>query len=195
MCPALKAFGHTTAFEIDQHARAECLEGGKCDAVFPSGEFADLVSKYEGQFSLVSLLDVIEHVEDDVKFLKDIGRLMPPGGHLLVFVPAHMSMWSELDVLAKHYRRYNKAGVISVLERAGYDVEFCSYWNMLLLIPAYLLRRGSGRGGYFAFSLPRWLDRLIFAWVWFETWMMSYVGLPFGITVVVYARKRGDVAR
>jgi hypothetical protein len=101
-----------------------------------------------------------------------------------------MGLWSELDVLAMHYRRYNKAQIIAVLEKAGFEIEYASYWNMMLTIPAFLVRRGTGKAGYSAFNMPRWIDRLFFEWVRFESLFMPWLKLPFGTSVFVYARKK-----
>jgi SAM-dependent methyltransferase len=192
MCPALKPFGHTTAFEPNEDARAHCVKN--CDAVFNSGDLSELVRNKAGDFSLVTLLDVVEHVEDDLGFLKQVNEVIKPGGHVLVTVPAFMSLWSELDVLAMHYRRYDRKGIIRALEQTGFEIRYASYWNMMLTVPAFIVRRGTGKGGYAAFAMPRWIDRLFFAWVWLETLLIPLTKLPFGTTVVVYARKK-TVAR
>jgi hypothetical protein len=89
-----------------------------------------------------------------------------------------------------HYRRYDRLGIIRVMEQAGFEIEYASYWNMMLTIPAFIVRRGTGKGGYAAFGMPRWIDRLFFAWVWLETMLIPALSLPFGTTVVVYARKK-----
>jgi hypothetical protein len=188
MCPALKQFGHTTAFEPQADVRKHC--GENCDAVFPSGNLPELTRSQREKFSLVTLLDVVEHVEDDVGFLRELHKLLPVGGHILVTVPAFMALWSELDVLAMHYRRYNKSQIVGALESAGFEIEYASYWNMMLLLVAFVVRRGSGKGGYAAFSMPRWIDRLFFGWVWLETSLMPSLSLPFGTSVFVYARKK-----
>jgi SAM-dependent methyltransferase len=188
MCPALKPFGHTTAFEPDVDARAHCVEN--FDTAFGSGDLSELVRSEAGEFSLVTLLDVVEHVEDDLGFLEQVNKVIRPGGHILVTVPAFMSLWSELDVLAMHYYRYNRKGIIRSLEQTGFEIRYASYWNMMLTVPAFIVRRGTGKGGYAAFAMPRWIDRLFFAWVWFETLLIPLTKLPFGTTVVVYAQKK-----
>ena len=191
MCPALKPFGHTTAFEPDAEARSKCVSN--CDALSSATNLNEFTKKETGNFSLITLLDVVEHVEDDLTFLRQVGELVPVGGHLLVTVPAFMGLWSELDVLAMHYRRYNMGQIISVLEKAGYEIRYASYWNMMLIIPAYIVRRGTGKAGYSAFSMPRWIDQLFFEWVRLETRLMPWLSLPFGTSVFVYARKIGDL--
>jgi len=188
MCPTLKPYGKVTAFEPDAEVRKICAEN--CDDAFPSSELSELVAKERGKFTLVTILDVVEHVEDDEAFLKQLHELITPGGHILVTVPAFMWLWSELDVFAQHYRRYDKKGIIAVLEKAGFEIEYASYWNMMLLIPAFIVRRGTGKGGYAAFSMPRWIDRIFFEWVHLESRLMPRLSLPFGTSVFIYARKK-----
>jgi hypothetical protein len=188
MCPALKPFGHVTAFEPDAEARKKCMEN--CDAVLPMSTISEVVQTKRQNFSFLTLLDVIEHVEDDIGFARELGELIPVGGHMLVTVPAFMWLWSELDVFAMHYRRYNKAQIIDVLQKAGFEVEYASYWNMMLLFPAALVRVGTGKAGYSAFSMPGWIDKIFFEWVRLETRLMSRLSLPFGTSVFVYARKK-----
>lgn len=60
----------------------------------------------------------------------------------------------------------------------------------MLTIPAIIVRRGTGKGGYAAFGMPRWIDRIFFVWVWLETLLVPRIVLPFGTSVIVYARKK-----
>ena len=74
----------------------------------------------------VGVFDVIEHVEDDLSFLKSIRGLMKKGGRLYVTVPSYSFLWSEEDVLAGHFRRYTLKDISSVLMSAGFELEFSS---------------------------------------------------------------------
>ena len=86
------------------------------------------------------IFDVLEHVEDDVGFLKNIHRKLVPGGRLFITVPAYNYLWSEADEYAGHYRRYSCTDIESLLRASGYDVLFSSYFFSLLLAPIFLLR-------------------------------------------------------
>lgn len=188
MCPSLKPFGRVSALEPDPEARVRCKE--MCDELLDATDLNDLVQKESEKFTLVTFFDVVEHVEDDLGFLKSAHKLLERGGHVFVTVPAFMSLWSELDVLAMHHRRYNKAHIISVLEKAGFEIQYASYWNMMLIIPAFIVRKGTGKAGYSAFGMPKWIDRIFFEWVKLESRFMPRFSLPFGTSVFVYARKK-----
>ena len=84
--------------------------------------------------SLVAV-NVLEHVEDDEAFLSAAGKIVRPGGHLLLFVPAHQFLFGSLDKAFDHYRRYSKAGLSSLLSRAGWEPLRISNVNIAGVLP------------------------------------------------------------
>lgn len=86
---------------------------------------ADLAHVPPGSVNWVLLMDVLEHVEDDLGLLQAVRGIQVPGGRLLVTVPAHAFLWSEHDVFLGHHRRYSRARLGAVLQRGGFDVEEC----------------------------------------------------------------------
>lgn len=84
--------------------------------------------------SLVAV-NVLEHVEDDEAFLRAAARIVVPGGHLLLFVPAHQFLYGSLDAAFDHYRRYSKAGLASVVSRAGWEPVRISNVNIAGILP------------------------------------------------------------
>lgn len=88
----------------------------------------------------VGLFDVVEHVQDDAGFLREVNRLMVPGGRVYVTVPAHQWLWSDEDTLAGHWRRYTVRTLRRLLENAGYTVEFATCFFGFLPLPI-LFRR------------------------------------------------------
>src|ERR1051325_1458610 len=81
-------------------------------------------------FDLVTGLDVVEHLDDDVAGLKEMHRVLKPGGHPLLFVPAFMFLWGVQDDISNHRRRYTKQGLRRVVEQAGFAVERLPYVNI-----------------------------------------------------------------
>jgi SAM-dependent methyltransferase len=77
----------------------------------------------DGAFDVALLLDVIEHVEDDLGLVRDVVSRVRPGGIVLVSVPAWPSLFSAHDVALRHFRRYTPAACRAVLGRAGLTVE------------------------------------------------------------------------
>lgn len=88
----------------------------------------------------VGLFDVIEHIEDDLAFLKSIKDLMKQEGYLYATVPSYSFLWSEEDVSTGHFRRYTVKSISNVLKSAGFQIEFCSYIFRFLPLPVFLLR-------------------------------------------------------
>jgi SAM-dependent methyltransferase len=69
---------------------------------------------------VILMLDVIEHVQDDVGLVRElVADLLAPGGVVVVSVPAHMTLFSRHDVVLGHFRRYDATSLRDALERAG----------------------------------------------------------------------------
>ena len=74
-----------------------------------------------GSVDCAVLMDVLEHVGDDVGLLEATRRTLTRSGQVLVTVPAHAFLWSEHDVFLGHHRRYDRKGLRDVLNRGGFD--------------------------------------------------------------------------
>jgi SAM-dependent methyltransferase len=91
-------------------------------------------------FDLAVSLDVIEHLEDDLAALRELRRIVAPGGALLITVPAYPWLWSGHDEINHHHRRYTRRSLQRVAEQAGWAQVRTTYFNSLLLPVAILLR-------------------------------------------------------
>lgn len=102
------------------------------------------------RFDLVLLLDVVEHVEDDVGFLaRLVADHLAPGGHLLVTVPAFQWLFSGHDRFLKHYRRYSLHQLRTLVQRAGLATRADGYLFISLLAArtlSIIRQRWRGRG-------------------------------------------------
>ncbi len=81
----------------------------------------------DGSFDLASAFDVVEHCEPESVALAELGRVLAPGGRLLLSVPAYQWAWSDHDVRAGHHRRYTRPRLVSAVEDAGFVVRRASY--------------------------------------------------------------------
>jgi SAM-dependent methyltransferase len=79
--------------------------------------------------------DVVEHVQDDLGFLRSIASRLAPGGRFYLTVPALPILWSQKDEIAGHYRRYTNAALKRLLPRAGLQIEYVTYFFQLLPLP------------------------------------------------------------
>ncbi len=88
----------------------------------------------------IGLFDVLEHVENDRAFLEQLNRLLLPDGRLYITVPAVQLLWSKEDKDAGHWRRYTLASLSDVLNRAGFAMEFGTYFFGFLPLPILFMR-------------------------------------------------------
>lgn len=99
-------------------------------------------------FALGGAFDVIEHIAEDEKVLQSIRAVLAPGGGLILSVPQHPWLWSEIDELAMHQRRYSRGELEDKLTRNGFAIVFSSSFTALLLplMVASRLIRGKNGG-------------------------------------------------
>ncbi len=101
-----------------------------------------------GSLPGAGLFDVLEHIEDDARFLKQLHRVLEPGGTLVLTVPAQGWLWSADDEHAGHHRRYSRRSLRRGLADAGFEVVFESALFGCLVWPLFLLR-----------TIPSWFGR------------------------------------
>ena len=102
-----------------------------------------------GNYDGVLLMDVLEHVEDDVGLLRKVAATLPSGTYFLISVPAFRFMWSAHDHFVEHKRRYTLPELETAARRAGLQVQQGCYFFALVFplalltrIPSRLLHRG-----------------------------------------------------
>lgn len=112
------------------------------------------------QYDAVGIFDVLEHVDDDRRVLDELFRVLRPGGGLLVTVPQHRSLWSPMDDLACHRRRYARRELVEKVESAGFRITRVSSF-VSLLVPAMFAARYGRRTSNVEgeLNLPRTIDR------------------------------------
>lgn len=86
-------------------------------------------------FDAIVMVNVLEHIRDDSAAVSGLLSLLRKGGHLLLFVPALPFLYSRLDRLIGHYRRYERPAMRTLLEQAGFEVVKCCWMDFLGIIP------------------------------------------------------------
>jgi len=122
-------------------AAASAAEGRRRHGLALLAGTVDNLPLHAGTAAVVTLLDVIEHLEDPVPALLEARRVLMPGGVVLVTAPAHAWLWSEADRFLGHHRRYTRQMVRRDLERAGFQVLFATHMFSWLVLPVLLQRR------------------------------------------------------
>lgn len=104
-------------------------------------------SRPAGQFDLVLLLDVLEHVEDDAGLLASLaGESLAPRGHLLLSVPAWPVLFGGHDRDLSHRRRYRPRDCRRLLEGAGFELLECGGLFHSLLVPRVMEKLAEAAG-------------------------------------------------
>lgn len=102
----------------------------------PEVEFVQMDARLipaRGVFDLTAAFDVIEHIEDDEGVLRGMREATRMGGGVIVAVPQHPWLWSHTDDVAHHKRRYRRGELEEKFRRSGFNVQFSSSYNALLL--------------------------------------------------------------
>lgn len=93
-----------------------------------------------GVADAVGLFDVVEHIQEDRKFLQGVHETLSAEGLVFITVPAFQWLWSHEDTHAGHFRRYKLSQLRSLLQGIGFRIEFSSYFFCPLTLPILLLR-------------------------------------------------------
>ncbi len=133
----LARHGSVTGIELSETSVALARDRGAGEVV--AGSILEMPFA-EDSFDLAVSLDVIEHLEDDLAALRELRRVVAPGGSLLVTVPAYQWLWSGHDEINHHHRRYTRRSLQRVAEQAGWRQTRTTYFNSLLLPVAIVLR-------------------------------------------------------
>ena len=187
----LSEMGKVDAFEFDDDARAHAARLLRRSVAY--GRLPDDIGFENERFDLIAMLDVLEHIDDDIASLRTLGERLAPGGALLLTVPAVPWLWSDHDVLHQHKRRYTRRLLEQRLHAAGYEIAGIGYFNSLLF-PLALAQRllarlvGSGSGGHDAPPEP--VNGLLAAIFAFERKLVGRIALPIGLSLFAVARKR-----
>lgn len=94
----------------------------------------------DAHFDLVTMFDVLEHLEDDARGLAEVRRILKPGGLFFITVPAFMFLWSSYDETLHHHRRYRRGPLLALLEQQGFAPDWLTYYNTALFAPVASVR-------------------------------------------------------
>jgi SAM-dependent methyltransferase len=127
-------------------ARLEARFAGEARITILPGRLEERIAELaDGSYHSAVLVNVLEHIEDDGAALTQLRRILDGDGHLLVFVPAMAFLMSPFDRAIGHFRRYHKGALVARLEAAGFAVARARYFDILGMIPWWLVNTVGGR--------------------------------------------------
>ncbi len=158
-------------------------------------------------YDAVCVFDVLEHIDDDELALKNLYQSVREEGYLFITVPANSLLWSEMDVVSKHKRRYSRDELIQKVERAGFHIIRCTYFMSFLFPILYAYRRFmrfsdkkteavSNHREYFAFreiKLNSVLNKLLSSLFSIELLFLKYRNFSFGSSLFCVAKKAAKI--
>ncbi len=178
MSPAALSYAHSAGERVIQ---------GSIDAIPVASASADLVTSF----------DVIYHraVRDDAAAVRECARIIKPGGHFILRVPANDWLRGYHDERVHTARRYSHAQVTQLCAQAGLEVKVLSYANTVLFPAAVLQRiREHGSGHLDAQSdltaPSQFIDFIGRVALTFESWLLAIgVRMPYGVSLVCLAQR------
>jgi SAM-dependent methyltransferase len=190
-----RRFGRTLGVDLSDEALRFCRGRGVAAA---RGSLMALPFP-DGGFDAVTSFDVIYHrwVEDDRAAVREMARVLAPGGLLLLRVPALKMLWGAHDEAVHSRHRYTREEVRRLLEGEGLEVLRLTYANTLLF-PLLAVRRTLdrllGRHGSDVGFLPAPLEWTFRRALGLEAALVRRVSLPVGASLFALARKRRGAA-
>jgi len=186
----LAKFGVAEGVDVSAEALAFCRERGLKNVRLGK---AEQLPYEDNSFDLVTALDVVEHLDDDVAGLSEVRRVLRPGGRALLFVPAFMFLWGVQDDISHHRRRYTIGNLRQAVSKAGLVVETATYANLTFFAPILFGRllmrltgfRPASENNINISFLNSVLGRLLGA----ERGLLRYSTLPLGVSAICVVRR------
>jgi len=98
------------------------------------------INDVKGGVDLVFSSNVLEHIKDDLSVLQSIKDSLNSNGYLYLYLPANMILWSELDHIVGHYRRYSRSEIKQKLRSAGFEIKYVSYSDSIGYFASLMMR-------------------------------------------------------
>jgi SAM-dependent methyltransferase len=193
----LRQYGDVTGLELN----AEALDTVK-------SRWGDSVNTVNWQspdplaarFNFMLLADVLEHIPDDKEAVDWISEHLMDDGYTMITVPAHQFLWTQMDEVLHHHRRYTQETLLTLFDDR-FEIVYCSYYNMLLF-PVKVCFVMFDRLKQFLFPSavkrsyndvpPAFINSIFKQILLLESSFIRRGKLPFGISLVCLARKKAS---
>jgi len=188
----LKKMGFTSVTGVDSSEDAIRFCAEKGFGVVEKGDVCDLPFAAD-HFQLVLATDIIEHV-DETPALKELFRVLAPGGTAVFTVPAFQMLWGLQDELSHHKRRYTKRQIELAVKQAGFRIVDSFYFNYILFPPIWAMRQvirllDIKLESENQINTP-WINRVLTHLFHFDVLTAPRLKPPFGVSIMVVAQKK-----
>jgi SAM-dependent methyltransferase len=189
----LAALGSVTGLEISDASVARARGRAMGEVVQASITEMPLADQ---RFDLAVCLDVLEHIDDEARALRELRRVVRPSGLLLITVPAYESLWSGHDLINQHKRRYNRRTLCDIAVDVGWEPVWISYFNGFLLPVAAAhrrlarLRHAPDKPVSDLDRTPGYLNRALEMPLRLEAWLIAHGWrIPAGLSLIAVLHK------
>lgn len=172
-----------------QEAITICKEKGLVNVV--QGDASHLPFP-DNSFDVVTMLDVLEHIDDDRGVLRGIRRVLKKNGTAIIFVPTFKFLWGITDEVSHHKRRYTLRELNEKAAAEGLTIIRKSYFNSLLFFPILIHRQIAKRFGLQISSelnTPSILNPIFYVLFRFESMLLRFMDFPFGVSAMIVCEK------
>lgn len=186
----LAEFGHVEGVEPDeglvnpQGRHRAHIRIAPFDANFRPTEF----------YSLILMLDVLEHLDNPSEALRHAYSLLTPSGMLLLTVPAFELLWTNHDLINHHHVRYRRGTLRPLLRQGGFAVleeRYWYQWTCPAKLAIRLVESVFRRPPAVARVPPAWINRPLYWISRMEQQTLGAISTPFGSSLMVYCAKQG----
>lgn len=187
----LQKYGQVWGLDNSLEAIKFCKKRGLKNLKLGNAEKTNFKSE---SFDIITLLDVLEHTDDE-KTLTEMGRILKKDGIIIISVPALSWLWSEWDKILYHKRRYNLKSLAAVLGNNGFKIVKIFYLYSFLIIPVIIIRKIKeillNKKNYSSdFLLTNLLLNKILSLIsMMEFKLAQRVSIPVGTTIFAVAKK------
>lgn len=188
----LQRYGRVVGMDISLTALSLCRS--RWAGAILGGDIIQLPFR-SNSVDVITVLDVLEHICDDVAALRECWRILKPGGDLIITVPSLRSLWSVHDIALRHYRRYSRAELNIKIRRAGFVIDKLSFAICPLLPIVFVFRKVQNlcicatESRTALIELPSPLNRALIALLALEAQVLRWFDLPFGVSLICRAHK------
>ncbi len=160
----------------------------------------DAIPFKPGSFSLIAVFDCLEHLTDDYKALRQVKKLLAPGGVVIISVPAFNFLTSWRDVQLMHKRRYSRKTLSRLITGSGFHIEKLVYGYFCLFFPLLfkaMKDRVTPKPEKFKSdirALAEPWNGMLAGWLKWEAWWAEHFGLPIGASLFSILRPEKELS-